>query len=44
MMWGLTCQSARPSAMMLPQDGVAGGTPAPMKERIASTIMAEAQI
>ena len=44
MMWGFTCQRARPSAMMLPQEGVAGGMPAPMKERIASMIMALAQI
>ena len=41
---GFTCQSVRPSAMMLPQDGVIGGTPAPMKDRIASVIMALAQI
>src|ERR1044071_957782 len=41
---GLTCQSARPSAMMLPQDGTVGGTPAPMNDRIASTIIALAQM
>ena len=41
---GLTCHSARPSAMMLPQDGMVGGVPAPMKERIASTIMALPQM
>ena len=41
---GFTCQSERPSAMMLPQDGTIGGTPAPMKERMASMIMALAQI
>ena len=36
--------SVRPSAMMFPQDGVmVDGTPAPMKERIDSTIMALAQ-
>jgi hypothetical protein len=43
-MKGFTCQSARPSAMMLPQEGVIGGTPAPMKERIASMIIALAQM
>ena len=43
-MKGFTCQSARPSAMMLPQDGMVGGVPAPMKDRIASTIMALAQM
>ena len=43
-MYGLTCHSALPSAMMLPQDGMVGGVPAPMKERIDSTIMALAQI
>src|SRR5262245_63161561 len=31
----------RPSAMMLPQLGTLGGVPAPMKDRIDSTIMAE---
>ena len=40
---GFTCQSARPSAMMLP-DGTVGGTPAPMNDRIASTIIALAQM
>src|SRR5258708_6965806 len=43
-MWGFTCHSALPSAMMLPQDGMVGGVPAPMKERMDSTIMALAQI
>jgi hypothetical protein len=43
-MKGFTCHSARPSAMMLPQDGMVGGVPAPMKERIASMIMALPQI
>src|ERR1700744_6209797 len=42
-MYGFTCQSALPSAMMLPQLGMIGGVPAPMKDRIASVIMAEAQ-
>ena len=41
---GLTCHSARPSVMMLPHDGMSGGVPAPMKDRIASITMAEAQI
>ena len=30
--------------MMLPQDGMFGGVPAPMKDRIASMIMALAQM
>jgi len=30
--------------MMLPHDGMIGGMPAPMKDRIASTIMALAQM
>ena len=33
-----------PSAMMLPQDGMIGGVPAPMKDRMASMIIALAQI
>ena len=41
---GFTCHSARPSAMMLPHDGMVGGVPAPMKERIASMIMALPQM
>jgi ABC-type dipeptide/oligopeptide/nickel transport system ATPase component len=43
-MYGFTCQSARPSAMMFPQDGMIGGVPAPMKDKVASAIMAEAQM
>ena len=34
----------RASAMMLPQLGMFGGVPAPMKDRIASVIIAEAQM
>ena len=43
-MEGLTCQSVRPSAMMFPHEGMMGGVPAPMKDRIDSVIIAEAQI
>src|SRR5262249_50100277 len=43
MMNGLTCHSARPSAMMLPQEGRVGGVAAPMNERSAWMIMAVAQ-
>src|SRR5260370_35628072 len=39
-MYGFTCQSARPSAVILPHEGIVGGVPASMNERIASTIMA----
>src|SRR3981081_2624317 len=42
-MKGFTCHSALPSAMMLPQDGMVGGVPAPMKERMDSTIQALGQ-
>src|SRR5215471_18102940 len=42
-MKGFTCHSALPSAMMLPHDGIVGGVPAPIKERMDSTIMALAQ-
>jgi hypothetical protein len=42
-MSGLTCQSARPSAIMLPHYGTVGGVPAPMKDRIASPSIALAQ-
>jgi len=41
---GFTWHSARPYAMMLPHEGTVGGTPAPMKDRIASTIIALAQM
>src|ERR1700722_10744255 len=40
---GRICQSERASARILPQDGVVGGVPAPMKDRAASRIMAVAQ-
>ena len=40
---GLICHSALPSAMMLPQLGMLGGVPAPMKDRTDSRIIAEAQ-
>src|SRR5580704_3155180 len=40
---GRICQSERASARILPQDGVVGGVPAPMKESAASRIMAVAQ-
>src|SRR5580658_4271738 len=43
-MYGLTCHSARPSAMMLPQLGMIGGVPAPRKDNVASVIIAEAQM
>ena len=43
-MYGFTCQSARPSAMMLPQLGMIGGVPAPMNDSVASVIIAEAQM
>jgi D-arabinose 1-dehydrogenase-like Zn-dependent alcohol dehydrogenase len=43
MLCGKTRNSARPSAMMLPQVGVSGGMPTPRNERIASSRMAEAQ-
>src|SRR5205814_777938 len=43
MLCGKTRNSARPSAMMLPQVGVSGGMPTPRKDRIASIRMAEAQ-
>ena len=37
-------QACAPSAMMLPQLGMLGGVPAPRNDRIASVIMAEAQM
>src|SRR4051812_11778373 len=43
-MYAATWKSVRPSAMTFPQLGTFGGMPAPRKERIASTMMAEAQI
>ena len=37
-------RTREPSAMMLPQDGMIGGVPAPIKDRLASISMAAAQI
>ncbi len=42
MLCGKMRNSARPSAMMLPQVGVSGGIPTPRNDRIASTRIAEA--
>jgi hypothetical protein len=42
--WGLICHNARPSAMMLPHEGIEGGTPAPMKDKLASARIARPQI
>ncbi len=39
-----TWNRLRASAMMLPQLGMLGGVPAPMNDRIASVIIAEAQM
>ena len=41
---GVRRKYTRPSAMMLPHDGISGGIPAPRKPRMASSSMAEAQI
>src|SRR5215510_10512053 len=42
MVHGAIWKKVRPCAMMLPQLGISGGTPAPRKDRPASTSMAEA--
>ena len=39
---GFICQIALPSAIMLPQLGMIGAVPAPMKDRVASITIAEA--
>src|SRR5438128_1484007 len=44
MLCGKTRNSARPSAMILPQVGLSGGMPTPRKERIASMRIADAAI
>ena len=38
--WGVVSMVFRPSLHMLPQEGVGGATPMPMKERKASVKMA----
>src|SRR6266852_8017316 len=38
--YGFTCHSALPSDMILPHDGIVGGVPAPMNDRLASMTMA----
>ena len=43
-MVGATWMRLRASAMMLPQLGMLGGVPAPMNDRMASVIIADAQM
>src|SRR5580693_6008548 len=38
--YGFTCHNPFPSDMILPHDGIVGGVPAPMNERLASMTMA----